>query len=120
MNVVVLMGRLTDEPKVNKDKTVAHYTLAVDRERQKGTTDFIPCTVFKGVDFVENYLHKGSKIAVRGSINTGSYEKNGQRFFTTEVVVFDHEFCERRTTTLDQSVSDFMAIPGGNDEVPFV
>ena len=96
MNKVVLMGRLTKDPEVHDGQTkVARYTLAVDR-RGEGT-DFIPCKTFKGgAEFAEKYLHKGSKILVLGHIQTGSYEKDGQTVYTTDVVVESHEFCERK------------------------
>lgn len=103
MNKVELIGRLTKKPEINeygkgKNKTkVARYTLAVDRVKSE-ETDFISCTVFgDGCDFVEKYLDKGMKIAVCGSIRTGSYEnKEGETVYTTNVVVTEHYFCEKK------------------------
>ncbi len=98
MNKVVLTGRLTKDPDVRGDEgnKVARYTLAVDR-RKDDKADFIPCVAFKaGADFAEKYLTKGKKIAVVGRIQTGSYEKNGQKVYTTDVVVEDQEFCEKK------------------------
>lgn len=102
MNNVVLIGRLTADPEVNKygkgknAGTVAKYTLAVDRD--KDNTDFIRCVAFgSGAEFVDKYLSKGMKIAVNGEIRTGSYEnKNGDKVYTTEVFVKSHEFCEKK------------------------
>ena len=48
-------------------------------------------------EFAEKYLHKGTKIAVTGRIQTGSYtNKDGVKVYTTEVVIDDHEFCESK------------------------
>lgn len=104
MNNVILIGRLTRDPEVNvygKGKNagkVAKYTLAVDRAGRKDEADYIRCAAFGGgADFVEEYLSKGMKIAVRGEIRTGSYEdKNGDTVYTTEVIVNQHEFCESK------------------------
>lgn len=95
MNVVVLMGRLTKDPDVRYgEHPVARYTLAVDR--RKDGADFISCVAFgRGAEFADNYLHKGTKIAVHGRIQTGSYTKeDGQKVYTTDVIVDSHEFCE--------------------------
>lgn len=103
MNKVMMIGRLTKDPEINeygkgKNKSnFARYTLAVDRVGADGA-DFISCIVFgTGVEFVEKYLHKGMKIAVVGSLKTGSYEnKKGDTVYTTDVVVNEHYFCEKK------------------------
>lgn len=107
MNQVVLIGRLTKEPDIRKgDTNVARYTLAVDR-RGEGA-DFISCVTFGGgADFAEKYLHKGTKIAVSGRIQTGSYtNKEGQKVYTTDVVVSNHEFAESKQTGFDSIPED--------------
>lgn len=109
MNKVILIGRLTREPDVryNQDGTIAmaRYSLAVDRRnaRQQDdpnqpTADFIPCVTFgKGAEFVSKYLRKGTKIAVTGRIQTGSYtNRDGQKVYTTDVIVEEHEFAESK------------------------
>lgn len=104
MNKVILMGRLTREPEIRfaGETAVARYTLAVDRRRRRDdnqpSADFISCVAFgKSAEFVEKYLHKGTKILVTGRIQTGSYvNKDGNRVYTTDVVVEDHEFAESR------------------------
>lgn len=111
MNKVVLMGRLTRDPDVRNTQgensmAVARYTLAVDRRRSRNqqdgqpTADFISCVAFgKGAEFAQNYLHKGTKICVSGRIQTGSYtNRDGQKVYTTDVVVEDHEFAESKAT----------------------
>ena len=106
MNSVQLLGRLTADPKITytqgaEPMCIARYTLAVDRLRkdQNGQqADFISCVAFRNVaQFAERYLHKGSKIAVTGSIQTGSYnDRNGNKVYTTDVIVNSQEFAESR------------------------
>ena len=103
------MGRLTREPDVrysqNADGSmaVARYTLAVDRRRARNnndeqSADFISCVAFgRAGEFAEKYLHQGTKIVVTGRIQTGSYtNKDGQRVYTTDVVVEEQEFAESK------------------------
>ena len=111
MNKVVLMGRLTRDPDVrytqgDNSMCIARYTLAVDRRFSRNnndgqTADFISCVAFgRSGEFAEKYLHKGTKIAVSGRIQTGSYtNKDGVRVYTTEVVVADQEFAESRNAS---------------------
>lgn len=118
MNKVMLMGRLTRDPIVrySEDKNgdqmaVARYTLAVNRRRkgQENEADFISCVAFgRGGEFAEKYLHQGTKICVSGRIQTGSYtNKDGQKVYTTDVVVEDQEFAEsRRAAAETQSQPD--------------
>lgn len=104
MNKVILIGRLVADPEIRytqSGKTVASYRLAVDRPfKQEGQqeTDFINCVAWgKTGEFAGNYLHKGTKIAIEGRIQTGSYEKDGVKHYTTDIVVDRHEFCESRS-----------------------
>lgn len=110
MNKVILVGRLTRDPDIRYSSgetqtAVARYTLAVDRRfKRQGddqTADFINCVVFgKGAEFAENYLHQGIKIAVTGRIQTGSYtNKDGQKVYTTDVVVEEQEFVESKAAS---------------------
>ena len=109
MNQVVLMGRLTRDPDVrysagDNSLAVARYTLAVDRRfKREGepTADFIGCVAFgRQAEFAEKYFHQGIKIAVTGRIQTGSYtNKDGNRVFTTDVVVENQEFAESKAAS---------------------
>lgn len=108
MNKALLMGRLTADPEIGTTAggtMVARYTLAVNRPRRQDgqqEADFLRLIAFgKGAEFVKNHLFKGIKIAVIGRIQTGSYEKDGVRFYTTDIVVDEHHFCEskRQDTT---------------------
>ena len=149
MNKVILMGRLTRDPEVRysqNDNTmaIARYSLAVDRRVSRNnqgggdqqTADFINCVAFgRQGEFAEKYLHKGMKIAIEGRIQTGSYtNKDGQKVYTTDIVVENHEFCESKNANGGQGGGDysrpsaapsgadegFMNIPDGiDDEIPF-
>lgn len=103
MNKVILMGRLTRKPDISwneEDLCIARFTLAVDRrfkrEGQQGA-DFIGCVAFgKGAELVDKWMDQGTKIALEGRIQTGSYTKtDGTKVYTTEVVVDSMEFAER-------------------------
>lgn len=150
MNKVILMGRLTRDPEVRysqgeQSTAVARYTLAVDRRfaRNNGgdqqTADFINCVSFgRTAEFAEKYFHKGIKIAISGRIQTGSYtNRDGQKVYTTEVIVEDQEFAESKSASSDHfggggysapaerpspsaAGDGFMNIPDGIDEeLPF-
>ncbi len=114
MNRVILMGRLTREPDIRYSQTadgslpIARFTLAVDRRgarnNQNGdqqTADFISCVAFRRqAEFVEKYLHQGTKIVLQGRIQTGSYtNKDGQRVYTTDVLVDEMEFAESKANS---------------------
>jgi single-strand DNA-binding protein len=109
MNKVILMGRLTRDPEIRTsvatNTTTARFTLAVDRrfkkEGEQQTADFINCIAFgKTAEFIERYLHQGTKIAVVGRIQTGSYtNKDGQKVYTTDVVIEECEFAESKNST---------------------
>lgn len=132
-NKVILIGRLTDNPDVRYTSgsdgqlCIARYTLAVGRNK-KDETDFIRCVGFgQQGEFAEKYLSKGTKIAIEGRIQTGSYDdKDGKKIYTTDVVVENHEFCESKGTNKDDvppkmpeaSAEGFMNVSGGGD-LPF-
>lgn len=132
------MGRLTKDPDVRysqgeKATAVARYVLAVDRKFKRDgevNVDFINCIAFgKNGEFAEKYLRKGTKIVVVGRIQTGSFtNKDGQKVYTTDVVVEEHEFAESKKSageslppaTSHTDKDGFMNIPDGIDEeLPF-
>ena len=155
MNKVILMGRLTRDPEVrysagDNSMAIARYTLAVDRRfRRDGdsgsSADFIGCVAFgRSAEFAEKYLRQGTKIVITGRIQTGSYtNRDGQKVYTTDVVVEDQEFAESKSTSSEggsmmrqapspshaapmpspasaSSGDGFMNIPDGIDEeLPF-
>lgn len=155
MNKVILMGRLTRDPEVrysagDNSMAIARYTLAVDRRfRRDGdsgsSADFIGCVAFgRSAEFAEKYLRQGTKIVITGRIQTGSYtNRDGQKVYTTDVVVEDQEFAESKSASSEggsmmrqapspshaapmpssasaSSGDGFMNIPDGIDEeLPF-
>ena len=120
MNKVILMGRLTRDPEVRYSAgenalAIARYTLAVDRRfRRDGeaSADFISCVSFgRTAEFAEKYFRQGLKIAVTGRIQSGSYtNREGQKVYTTEVVVEDQEFAESRAES-EANRSSFQSSP---------
>ena len=146
MNKVILMGRFTRDPEIRYSQgenalAIARYTLAVDRRFAKRdgsneqTADFIGCVTFgKSAEFAEKYLKQGTKIAITGRIQTGSYtNKDGVKVYTTEVVVEEHEFAESKSAgnsgdyqaagrpAPSAAAGDgFISIPNGiEEELPF-
>ncbi|MDF2538941.1 MAG: hypothetical protein K0S76_1962 [Herbinix sp.] len=149
MNKVMLMGRLTRDPEVRytqgeSSMAIARFTMAVDRRfKRAGETqeaDFIGCVAFgKQAEFVEKYFKQGMKMLAVGRIQTGSYtNKDGQKVYTTDVVVEEIEFAESKGNNSDgghqqggyqrdfkpepsSAMGDgFMNIPDGIDEeLPF-
>ena len=146
MNKVILIGRVVRDAEVRYSQgenpmAIARYTLAVDRRFKKdgeATADFINCVAFgKNGEFAEKYLHKGVKIAVSGRIQTGSYtNKDGQKVYTTDVVVEEQEFAESKASSGNggnggyqsedrpapgnASADGFMSIPEGiENDLPF-
>ena len=147
MNKVILMGRLTRDPEVRYSQgesstAIARYTLAVDRRfRRNGdgeqNADFIGCVAFgRSAEFAEKYFRQGLKVIVTGRIQTGSYtNKDGQRVYTTDVVVEDQEFAESKSAASGETAAytpsrpepsavagdGFMNIPDGVEDegLPF-
>ena len=138
MNKVVLIGRLTKDPELRfaagSGTAVSRFTVAVNRQFKRDETDFINCVAFgKAAEVVEKYFKKGMAIGLTGRIQTGSYtNKDGQKVYTTDVVVEETEFVESKgASSADNSNNsrpapsaannnDFMSIPNGVDEeLPF-
>ena len=140
MNKVILMGRLTRDAQVRytegaEPMAIARFTMAVDRRTQRDqegqTADFISCVAFgKTGQFFEKYGQKGTKFAVEGRIQTGSYtNREGHKVYTTDVVIETAEFAEskaaagenqQRPQPAPDNGDGFMSIPDGiDDELPF-
>lgn len=145
MNKTILLGRLTRDPEVRYTQAaeplaIARYTLAVDRRHKvegEQTADFIPCVAFgKAGEFAEKYFKQGTKIAITGRIQTGSYtNKDGAKVYTTEVVVEEQEFAESKGSSREERdeasaraagygasapEEGFMSIPEGiENDLPF-
>lgn len=118
MNNVSLMGRLTrdvDLRMTNSNLAVGRFNVAVDRKLSKEkrqeaeknnqpTADFIGCIAFgKTAENIATYFRKGQRIAVSGHIQTGSYKKDGQRIYTTDVVVDSFDFVESNSSSTNNN-----------------
>jgi single-strand DNA-binding protein len=148
MNKVLLMGRLTRDAEIryaqgDNSMAIARFTLAVDRRMRRDsnsdeqTADFISCVAFsRTAEFLERFGRKGTKFVVEGRIQTGSYtNKDGQKVYTTDVVVENVEFAESknsaggsdggyapagRPSPSGATGDGFMNLPDGIDEeLPF-
>ena len=124
------MGRLTRDPEVRysqgeRQMAIARYTLAVDRRGRANTSngeqtaDFIQCVAFdRSAEFAEKYFHQGTKLVVTGRIQTGSYtNKDGQRVYTTDVVVENVEFAESKNASAGNNDGGYQnaGFGGGNN-----
>ena len=123
MNKVLLCGRLTRDPQIRysqgeRQMAIARYTLAVDRrgrgrgnsqDNSEQTADFIQCVAFdRAAEFAEKYLRQGTKLIVTGRIQTGSYtNRDGQRVYTTDVIVEEQEFAESRNASANNGGASF-------------
>lgn len=141
MNKVILMGRLTRDPDVRytqgeEPMAIARFTFAVDRRGKRdgeASADFPSCVCFRRTaEFIEKYAHQGTKLVVVGRIQTGSYtNRDGQKVYTTDVVVEEAEFAESKAAadrntqqtpppSPDTGADGFMNIPDGiEEELPF-
>lgn len=137
MNSVQLVGRLTRDPEMrytDGGSTIARFSLAVDRryKSENGpTADFPNCVAFgRTAEFIEKYFRKGMRMGCQGRIKTGSYTNNdGQKVYTTDVVVESCEFVEAKASQQSEENNDgfgpadengFMNIPDDIDEeLPF-
>lgn len=137
-NKVMLMGRLTRdamivEPKDDTQEKIAHFSIAVNKNKKKSTdgqageevtAHFFRCTAFgKKAEFFEKYGKKGTKFAVEGHLVSGSYEKDGVKISTTEVVIENVDFCEKKEDLVEknrQPEDQIMEIPDDIEkEIPF-
>lgn len=128
MNKWLGIGRLTADPQITTAQSgtfIASYTLAVNLPRMangQDAADFIRCKAFgKGAEFAQTYLHKGTKIAIEGHIQTGSYENDGVKHYTTDIIVDRHEFVESKfsPSASTQESSSYMAVGADDGKLPF-
>lgn len=142
MNKVILMGRLTRDPEVrysqgNEPTAIARYSLAVNRRFKRDgepDADFINIVAFgKNGEFAEKFFKKGQNVCVVGSIKTGSYEKDGIKRYTTDIIVEEQHFAESKknfeerigssTSEKDvtSNVNGFVSVDDNfdDDDIPF-
>lgn len=145
INMVALMGRLTYEPELRTTPSgvsVLRFQVACDRNYQRSgqdrQADFIDCVAWRQTaEFISRYFHKGSMIAVEGSIQTSSYtDKNGNNRKQVEVVANNVSFCGSKSESCTTGAanpafaqpapsyasadnSDFEEIVDDDDDLPF-
>lgn len=121
MNKTILIGRLTADPELKSTqngKSFCRFKIAVDRVGEGA--DFIPCTSWgKTAENMSKYLKKGAKIAVGGRIQSGSYEKDGQKVYTLDVVANDVEFLESKRAETQEQEYVPVADEISDDDLPF-
>jgi single-strand DNA-binding protein len=127
MNKTFLIGRTTKDIECRytpqTQKAVARFTLAVNRMRKEDGADFISCVAWgKTAEIMEKYVKKGHMVGISGRIQTGSYEKDGRKVYTTDVVVEDMEFLDKREKNTPHDEPDEY-IPEGysalDEDLPF-
>ena len=115
MNSVSLLGRTTREIELKgNDTKFCSFSLAVNRRTKEKETDFINCKAFgKTAEALSQYVQKGNQIAVEGRIQTGSYDKDGTKVYTTDVIVSNFFFAdskkdkqEGQATTAEQAEAE--------------
>lgn len=126
INNVTLVGRLAHDPEYRAtatDKTIAAFTLAVDRSKKGSGADFIHCIAWeKTADTISKYVHKGDMFGVTGNLQTRSYEnKDGKKVYVTEVVVRNFQFLQpkKRDTEDMREQMDAPAPELANSDLPF-
>lgn len=127
MNSVTLLGRITKEIELKgNDTKFCAFTLAVNRKTKDKETDFISCKAFgKTAEVLAQYVKKGQQIAIEGRIQTGSYEKEGKKIYTTDVIANSFYFADgKRESKSDAWESKEICNDGiipveDDDELPF-
>lgn len=134
MNNVILTGRLTRDPSITTagDLTIARFTVAIDRpgvkDENKQQADFPSCVAFgKTAELIDKYGYQGQRVGIEGRLQTGSYEKDGVKVYTTDVNVHRIEFLSWREEGQENSRREKEAdepLPAGftsfdDDDMPF-
>ena len=128
MNKVILMGRLVKDPEVTvsaNGTSIAKFSIAVDRKfKREGEpeADFFNCVSFGNqAQFIENYLHKGTKVVVTGRIQNNNYTNTeGRKVYDVRIMVEEIEFAESKGESKEEKKNDFINIPEGlTEELPF-
>ena len=107
MQAFSAIGRITKDPELRQTQSgvaVVRFTLAVDRQFKNANgekeTDFLSCQAWrKTAELIGQYCAKGSLVGIQGEVRTGSYEKNGQRVYTTDIMVNNVKFLDSKPST---------------------
>lgn len=122
INKAILLGRLTKDPELRfsagSGTAVSRFTVAINRQFKKDETDFINCVAFgKTAETIANYLTKGKQIGIVGHIQTGSYDKEGTKVYTTDVIVESFEFVGGKDKESKEDFGDM--VPVNDKDMPF-
>lgn len=126
MNLVCISGRLTKEPVVNyapaSQQAVARFTVALDRGKDRNGenrgADFPNCVAFgKTAENLERYSGKGLRVQVTGHLQTGSYEKDGVKHYTTDVIADRIEFIDWKTAEGSGNAVPAVEMPDSFEEI---
>ena len=124
LNKCILMGRITKDLEIRQagETKVLKFNLAVNRMK-KDEADFISCVSFgKTAEFITQYMSKGSQIAIEGRIQTGSYDKDGTKVYTTDVVIEKCYFADSKKSIENLSDKEdlaYIGIDAHDDILPF-
>lgn len=122
MNSITLLGRLTKDPELKysqKGTAYCRFTIAVSRPFDKDVTDFINCVALnKTAEVIANYLRKGKRVAIQGRLQIGSFEKNGNTFHTSDVMVDNLHFIDYKDDK-NSNNNSFVNNDGNNEDFPF-
>lgn len=142
LNVVTIMGRMTRDPELRKTgsgKSVASFSLAVERDRKNESgdrdVDFIDCVAWGQTgDFVSKYFQKGSMAVVSGRLQIRTWtDKDGNRRRAAEVIAENVYFCSSRNgeqkhpdsfaapsdASAASNPSEFEMLPDDDEALPF-
>ncbi|MDX8367839.1 single-stranded DNA-binding protein [Cytobacillus sp. IB215665] len=119
LNKCIFIGRLTRDPELRHGGTgiaIATFTLAVNRFNNQ-EADFLPIKLFKKqAENAANYLKKGSLCAVEARVQTGSYEKDGKKQFTTDFVANQVVFLDQKSSNDSKNEQP---VEISDDDLPF-
>ena len=123
MNTVQLLGNIARDPELKyaagSGTAVSRFTVAVKRQFKKDESDFINCIAFgKTAETIAQYFVKGNKIAIIGHIQTGSYDKDGKKVYTTDVIVDAFDFVNSKGSS-NNSNEDYTFVPNTDNDLPF-
>lgn len=100
MNKIIIIGRLTRDPEIklsSNETKYAVFTVAVSRRDKDKNTDFLPCIAWgKKAEIIEQYLAKGSRVALEGALESRTVDENGERRTFYSINVSDIEFMDTK------------------------
>lgn len=124
MNKVTLIGRLSKEPILRytqgeEPKAIVSFNIAVPKRFKSDEADFFNCVSFgKTAETIAKHFHKGKQIAIVGRLQTGSYEKNGQKHYTTDILVEEFYFIGNKNDNPEETKkADSQTEPPAQEEI---